>query len=89
MNTYSKVTKCSHSVYLATASEVQTKRSLNCSLCTPSVDNDVIDVVRVIIGQLMRARRAVQIAANRRVGAKRMLRTKRRKAALLQRGGAR
>jgi hypothetical protein len=35
-----------------------------------------------------RARKAAQVAANRRVGAKRMLRTKRRKAALAHKGGA-
>jgi hypothetical protein len=82
------VSKCDHGVFLASATEVETKTARYCSLCSPQVDKDVIDVVLVVIGTLMRARRAVQVAANRRVGAKRMLRTKRRKAALSQKGGA-
>ena len=82
------VSKCDHGVYLASATEVETKTARYCSLCSPQVDKEVINVVLIIIGTLLRARHAARVAANRRVGAKRMLRTKRRKAALAQRGGA-
>jgi hypothetical protein len=53
-----------------------------------SLHSQVSSLEYDVLTKTARARKAAQVAANRRVGAKRMLRTKRRKAARLQKGGA-
>jgi hypothetical protein len=34
--------RCQHSIYLATPTELKTRKSLNCSLCTPEVDSSFL-----------------------------------------------
>jgi hypothetical protein len=66
----------------------QTEAGLSAKFTVVNFDAPVNSLDYHALTRTTRARKAAQVAANRRVGAKRMLRTKRRKAALSQKGGA-